>query len=317
MQSSHEIIIYYKYTPIPNPEAVALWMRSLCEELGIKGRILVAHEGINGTAEGTPAAIKEYEIRMHEQGPWDLNSPQGNREQGPVADFSDIWFKHSPGTGVAFKSLKIKVRPEIVTLGLGEKDVDPTQATGTHIEPHTLKSWILSGEEFEIVDMRNDYEFKVGHFKNSINPNLENFRDLPQAIPRLEPLKKKKVLAVCTYGVRCEKASAYLKQQGFEDVYQLNGGIGSYMKAYPGEDFQGSLYVFDERELEQQASVYEIVGVCEACGEKNENFSNCRFESCHKKMIVCQPCLQNSQGISCSEECDFRFLHEIHTSAQS
>lgn len=298
----YEVIIYYKYTPIPDPQAVMARMRAMCEELNIKGRILIAKEGINGTAEGTSEAIAEYERRMR-------NSDLG--------DFSDLWFKHSPGNGKAFRGLKIKVRSEIVTLGLGEKDVDPTQSTGTHIEPHTLKSWILSGEEFEIVDMRNDYEFKVGHFKNSINPNLENFRDLPQAIPRLEPLKKKKVLAVCTYGVRCEKASAYLKQQGFEDVYQLNGGIGSYMKAYPGEDFQGSLYVFDERELEQEAIIYEIVGVCEACGEKNENFSNCRFESCHKKMIVCKPCLQNSQGISCSEECDFRFLHEILTSAQS
>ena len=171
MQSSHEIIIYYKYTPIPDPEAVALWMRSLCEELGIKGRILVAHEGINGTAEGTPGAIAEYERRIHTQsGSNSTNSLESSTQQKHLADFSDIWFKHSPGTGVAFKSLKIKVRPEIVTLGLGEKDVDPTQSTGTHIEPHTLKSWILSGEEFEIVDMRNDYEYQVGHFKGSINP---------------------------------------------------------------------------------------------------------------------------------------------------
>jgi len=286
--SEHEIIIYYKYTPVTDPAEVVSWLRATCEELSVKGRILVAHEGVNGTVEGTRASITSFEERMR---------------GCTLADFSDVWFKHSPSAGKSFKSLKVKVRPEIVTLGLGKHDIDPNTTTGTHIKPQTLKEWIASGEEFEIIDMRNDYEFKVGHFKNSVNPNLENFRDLPKALPHLESLKRKKVLTVCTYGVRCEKASGYLKEQGFEDVYQLEGGIGTYMKTYPGEDFLGSLYVFDERVLEQEAPSYEVVGTCEVCREKTEHFSNCAYAPCHKKMLVCESCLADGD-VYCSDACE-------------
>jgi UPF0176 protein len=146
-------------------------------------------------------------------------------------NFSDLWFKHSPGTGNAFPKLKVKVRKEIVTLGLGEEgDIDPNEITGTHLKPEELKQWIDNGEDVTIIDMRNDYEYKVGHFAGSINPKLDNFRDLAVTLPKLEHLKDKKVLTVCTYGVRCEKASGFLKSKGFNDVYQLDGGIGSYMK---------------------------------------------------------------------------------------
>lgn len=289
-----EIIIFYKYTDVADPAAFMAWQKATCLELGLLGRILVAHEGINGTAEGTSEHIKEYERRMHAQ----------DGSSGTFGDFHDVWFKHSSGTGEAFRGLKVKVRREIVSLSLPENDVDPRKTTGTHITPQTLKEWIEKGEEFEIVDMRNDYEFKVGHFKNSIHPDLENFRDLQKALPSLEPLKHKKVLTVCTYGVRCEKASGYLVQQGFEEVYQLDGGIGTYMKTYPGEDFLGSLYVFDERILEQEAPNYEVVGVCEECRANTENFTNCAFGDCHKKMLVCLDCLAATPSIYCNDACE-------------
>jgi len=293
MQSDHEIIIYYKYTPISNPEGLKEWMRVTGEELGLRGRILIAHEGINGTVEGTSANIAEYEKRMHAQ----------DGSTGTFADFSDVWFKHSPGTGEAFPKLKIKVRNEIVTLGLGkEGDINPNEITGTHLEPTELKQWIESGEEFEIIDMRNDYEFKVGHFKNSINPQMENFRDLAKVAPELEELKEKKVLTVCTYGVRCEKASGYLKSKGFKDVYQLNGGIGSYMKAFPGEDFLGSLFVFDNRMTERFTDNYEVVGKCDKCGVTSEHYSNCALADCHKKLILCESC-EAGDPFFCSENC--------------
>ena len=281
MQDATEIIIFYKYTPIANPKGLMVWMRAMCTELDIRGRILIANEGINGTAEGTVPAIRQFEERMHAQ----------NGTEGTFADFSNVWFKHSPGVGDAFPKLKIKVRNEIVTLGLGaEGDIDPNKITGTHATPEEVKAWIQSGEDFTIVDMRNDYEFKVGRFKDSINPQMENFRDLASAAPELEPLKKKKVLTVCTYGVRCEKASGYLKSQGFEDVYQLDGGIGTYMKAFPGEDFLGSLYVFDGRITERFTDNYEVVGVCHACGKQSEHYGNCAIHDCHKKLIICESC---------------------------
>ncbi len=294
MQEENEIIIFYKYTPIEDPKGLMGFMRATCTELGLRGRILIAHEGINGTAEGTSANITEYEKRMHAQ----------DGAVGTYANFSDVWFKHSRGTGTAFPKLKIKVRKEIVTLGLGEEgDIDPNKITGTHASPAEVKSWIMSGEDFQIVDMRNDYEFKVGRFKDSINPEMENFRDLANASPALESLKKKKILTVCTYGVRCEKASGYLKSQGFEDVYQLEGGIGSYMKAYPGEDFQGSLYVFDGRITERFTDNYEVVGRCHACGEKSEHYGNCAVHDCHKKLIICESCTTSGPPIFCSDAC--------------
>lgn len=300
--NEYEILIFYKYTPIVDPEATATWQRELMAKLGLTGRVLVAKEGINGTAEGTIEALAKYEKEMHAQAPSNISG------QVVYADFSDLWFKHSPGTGSAFPKIKVKVRNEIVTLGLGSGDIDPTQMTGTHITPQTLKAWLEAGEELEIIDMRNDYEFKVGHFKNSINPNLENFRDLPKALPTLSPLKKKKVLTVCTYGVRCEKASGYLKSQGFEDVYQLQGGIGTYMKEYPGEDFNGSLFVFDNRMLERTSDHYTVVGECEECTTKSEHYTNCADPSCHKKMIVCEECIKQIGATYCSAPCQRRTL---------
>ena len=290
---SHEIIIFYLYTHIADPAGCVAWHKKICTDLGLKGRFLIAHEGINGTAEGTPMMIERYERIMRNQ----------DGVPGTWGDFSRVWFKHSPGMGDAFNSLKVKARKEIVSLDLGDNDIDPNTTTGTHITPEILKSWIEAGEDFTIVDMRNDYEYAVGHFKDSVNLGMENFRDLPTVLPKVENLKNKKVLAVCTYGVRCEKASGYLVQQGFSDVYQLEGGIGTYMKTYPGEDFLGSLYVFDGRMLEQESHTYEVVGTCHVCASSSEHFINCAYPECHKKMIACSTCEQTHGFIYCNPSC--------------
>lgn len=295
MNSAYEIIIFYKYTPITHPKRFMQFHKELCILLRLTGRVLIAKEGINGTLEGTPLAIAAYEKRMREE----------DGSEGTHGNFSDLWFKHSPGTGNAFPKLKVKVRDEIVTLGLGkEGDIDPNKVTGTHLKPEELKEWLDNGEDVTIIDMRNDYEYKVGHFEGSINPKIDNFRDLAEALPKLEHLKDKKVLTVCTYGVRCEKASGFLKQQGFQDVYQLDGGIGSYMKKFPGKDFHGSLFVFDNRMLERFTDEYKVVGTCERCEEKSEEISNCANSECHKKMIVCLSCQNEDEAIFCASSCE-------------
>lgn len=293
------IIIFYKYTRVDDPTGFVAWIRSQCEAIGIFGRILIAHEGINGTVEGTPDQIAAFEAALHAQ----------DGSTGTFGVFSDVWFKASPGTGTAFKKLKVKVRGEIVATGLdAAEDVDPNAVTGTHIEPQELKSWIDNGDDFAIVDMRNDYEFAVGHFAGSIDPGMGNFRDLKTVVPKLEHLKGKKVLTVCTYGVRCEKASGYLKQQGFEDVYQLHGGIGTYMKQYPGQDFLGSLYVFDDRMTEQFTDGYQRVGVCVGCETASERFGNCAVTDCHKQLIICTEC--KDRPIFCNTACQQNFATE-------
>lgn len=287
MGNQHEIIIFYKYVRLEDPAEVMAWLRTLCSGLNLTGRILLATEGINGTVEGKTDDIRAFEAAMHAH---------------PA--FNDVWFKASPGTGHAFPKMKIKVRSEIVTTGLPkETDIDPNQTTGQHITAEQLKEWYENGENFAIIDMRNDYEYAVGHFKNSIESGMANFRDLAQVPERFAHLKDKKVLTVCTYGVRCEKASGYLKQQGFSDVYQLHGGIGTYMKQYPGEDFRGSLYVFDDRMTEQFTDAYERIGRCFSCGATSERFGNCAYDECHKQLIICDACAPQSHTIFCSSVC--------------
>ena len=280
-----EVNIFYKYTPVLDPKSFTKWIKQLCEHVGIKGRILIASEGINGTVEGTREQLDLFELEVR---------------KARFGNFHDIWFKTSPGTGRTFKKLRVKARKNILNAGL-EKDIDPNQVTGKHIEAEKLHEWFLHGEDFTIVDMRNDFEHAVGRFTGSIDPGMATFRDLPTVAPNLEHLKNKKVLTVCTYGVRCEKASGYLLQQGFQQVYQLHGGIGTYMKKYPGQHFEGSLYVFDERMTEQFTKNYTIIGVCTGCGGHSERFGNCAWHECHKQLIICESC--SIQPMWCSQTC--------------
>lgn len=292
MEPTYEIIIFYTYTPVADPAGFVAWQRATCEDIGIYGRILIAHEGINGTVEGTVEQIAEYRRRLHAQ----------DGTPGTFGDFSQVWFKSSPGTGTAFKKLKVKLRREIVTTGLpADADVNPREQTGAYVSAATLHQWLGEQEDVAIIDMRNDYEYAVGHFAGSHPSGMKNFRDLAAITPALEKLKNKKVVTVCTYGVRCEKASAYLLQQGFADVHQLHGGIGTYMKQYPGKDFLGSLYVFDDRMTEQFTAAYDVVGQCFGCGEKSERFGNCAWDECHKQLIICPACATAPQW--CSSAC--------------
>ena len=318
---SYEIILFYKYVHITDPEAVAEGEKERCLRLGFKGRCIVASEGINTTYEGTKENITEYikELEKDER-------------------FLNIHFKKSVGTGHAFPKLSIKVRKEIVSLNLGVCDIDPNQITGIHLKPEELHEWLNPkgspdhfsndlgikekkaafaqgfGEprEFYIVDMRNTYEHKVGHFENSILFPIENFRDLPKVVEQIAHLKNKTVLTVCTGGVRCEKASGFLITRDFTDVYQLDGGIVSYMEKYPNEDFAGKLYVFDGRVTMDATNFYsddlnhptslklrrasKIVGKCDACGEKSENYVNCANPVCHRHFINCLNCLGKTDG---------------------
>ena len=156
--------------------------------------------------------------------------------------FEGTHIKRGETSGDSFPKLSIKVRDELVASGLGE-----VKKFADYVYPEELHEWISSGKRFFIVDMRNDYEHKVGYFKDSILAPFQNFRDLPKVIPILEPLKDETIVTVCTGGVRCEKASGFLLSEGFNKVYQLFGGIVTYMEKYPNEDFLGKLYVFDGR----------------------------------------------------------------------
>ena len=284
----HQILLWYKYVKIENPVHEMREQRRLCEKLGLTGRIIIAEEGINGTVEGTKQATEKY-IKQT------IKDPR----------FLDIHWKKSEGTGTAFPKLSIKVREEIVSMHLHENDLKPWSVTGKYLKPETLHQWFQTKKEFYIVDMRNDYEQKAGYFEGSILPPLTNYRDLPKILPQLESLKNKTVLTVCTGGVRCEKASGFLVSNGFSDVYQLQGGIVSYMEKYPNEHFKGKLYVFDQRILmgfNTDSKEHEIVGRCERCMEKSEHYINCDTVGCHRHFILCESCIQTA-GQICPNGC--------------
>ncbi len=278
-----EILLYYKYVSIDNPEKLVEDHKVLCVSLGLKGRIIISREGINGTVEGSIDNTQKY-----------------IRELTKSPDFSDIHFKKSEGIGKAFPKLSIKLRDEIVSAHLGNK-IDPTKLTGKYITPEELHTLIHSKKEFYIVDMRNDYETKVGYFKTSLIAPFENFRDLPKLLPTLANLKGKTIVTVCTGGVRCEKASGFLLQNGFSDVYQLYGGIVSYMEKYPNEDFLGSLYVFDGRVtmgFNMKSKRHQIVGKCKFCKKPAEKYFDCKDIHCSGKrhFVSCDACIKLSLG---------------------
>ena len=295
MSIEYKILLYYKYTKVENPEALAAWHRGVCEVLGLKGRILIAKEGINGTVEGTVENTERYKEMLRE-----IGKTPGTKMMGK---FSNIEFKESVGTGRAFPKMKIKVRNEIVSLHLGDEDVDPNKITGKRLSPDELKRWYQSNEDFVVLDMRNDYEYAVGRFKNSVNPQIENFREVPQHLEEIAKYKDKKVLTVCTGGVRCEKASGYLLKNGFKDVYQLHGGMHKYMEKFPGEDFLGTLYTFDGRIVMDFGGKREIVGKCYFCGNLSERYENCARPECNRRFIRCNECAEREEKEWCSAEC--------------
>lgn len=285
METKYKIILFYKYTHIDDPRALRDSQFDLCSSLGMRGRMIIATEGINGTFEGTNDACQEYMAYMKA-------NPR----------FADIHWKISKGTedGTAFPRLSVKVRKEIVSLHLGdEEDIDPNKTTGVHLKPEDLHKWYQEGKKFHIVDMRNDYELVVGKFEGTVFPDLNNFRDLKENLKKIENLKDTTVLTVCTGGVRCEKASGLLVREGFKDVYQLDGGIVSYMEKYPGQDFKGSLYVFDKRIVMNfdKEGEHIMIGHCSKCDKPSEHYVNCANLMCHEHFICCEDCLKTSSEL--------------------
>lgn len=275
MIMTYKIILYYKYSEIKDPASFCAEHKKFCEEHNLKGRIIISHEGINGTLEGLNEDTLKYIDFL-----------------SSIPGFENTNFKISEGDGKSFPKLSCKVRDEIVSAHL-HNDLDPNKITGKYITAEQLHELIHSGKEFYIVDMRNDYEHLVGNFEGSILAPFENFRDLPKVLPKLENLKDKTIITVCTGGVRCEKASGFLVANGFADVYQLENGIVTYMEKYPNEDFNGQLYVFDGRVtmgFNLDDPNRKIIGKCENCGAPSEVYTNCANLMCHKHFICCDDC---------------------------
>lgn len=282
----YQTLLYYKYTPIPNPEEFAQHHLDFCERLGIVGRIIVAGEGLNGTISGTVVQCKKYMEHV-------LGNPM----------FEGIEFKIDEVDAPSFERLYVRVKPEIVHSSLrGIRNVDPNQTTGIHLKPHEVLE-MLDKEDVVFLDVRSNYESNVGHFKNALKLDIDNFRDFPEQLKSIEHLKNKKVVTYCTGGIKCEKASGYLLQNGFKNVYQVDGGIVKYAKETGGKDFEGKLYVFDNRVVVDVNSVNpNIVSVCKICGTTSARMVNCANAECNEHFVLCESCGEKMEGC-CSDAC--------------
>lgn len=283
----YRVLLYYKYTTIENPEQFAKEHLAFCQSINLKGRILVAKEGINGTVSGTIAETDRYMERM-----------QADER------FKEIYFKIDEASENAFHKMFVRPRPELVSLNL-EEDIDPLQLTGNYLEPKEFKEALLA-DDTVVIDARNDYEYDLGHFRGAIRPDIRNFRELPQWIrENKEQFMDKKVVTYCTGGIRCEKFSGWLLREGFEDVAQLHGGIAVYGKdpEVRGELWDGKMYVFDERiSVEINHVDKQVIGKDWFDGTPCERYINCANPFCNKQILASEENEASYLG-SCSEEC--------------
>ena len=281
----YQTLLYYKYVPIKEAEEFAWKHRGFCKRLGLVGRILIADEGINGTVSGTVKQCVRYMEHLHEN---------------PL--FADMQFKIDEADELSFAKMHVRYREEIVTLGADSKKANPTELTGKYLDPKEF-SEMLDDEDVVVIDMRNDYEFEMGKFKGAVTLDMHNFRDLPDLVKDLEPYKDKKMLTYCTGGIRCEKATSLLLNEGFKEVYQLEGGIIKYSKETGGKDFEGKCYVFDKRVgVDVNFVNPSVISVCKTCDEKTPRMVNCSNPECNEHFMQCESCGEKMHG-ACSEEC--------------
>ncbi len=266
MSVPQPVILFYKYVPISDPALFADQQRALCVQLGIKGRYLIASEGVNGTLAGAQAAIDQFVDALR-------SDPR----------FSDIAIKVSDGDEATFGKLIVRVRPEIVTLAAG---VPLTPETHNQLTPAEWKHQLEQDPEAIVLDVRNNYEAAAGHFEGAVICDIEHFRDLPAYVDQLEPLKGKNVLMYCTGGIRCEKASALLRSRGFENLFQLHGGILEYQKEFGNEHWLGECFVFDKRMTVRVEEALVHVSRCAHSGQPSARFVNCLHDHCHRLFVL-------------------------------
>jgi UPF0176 protein len=280
----YSVILYYNYTPIADTEAYREKHHLFCLENNLLGRIIVAEEGLNGTVSGLTEDCNRYMRWL---------------ENDPLFAGTNFDFKVEEHATNAFAKLHVRVKNEIVNSDL---PVNPRVRTGKHLNPAAFKA-MKDDPDVVLVDMRSNYEHAVGKFKGAITFDMDNLRELPDHVEEIAHLKDKKIITYCTGGIKCEKASAYLLERGFENVYQLHGGIIKYGLEEGGEDFDGKCYVFDNRVKTDVNSVNpSVVSKCHICETPSDHMVNCANPECNEHLPICPGCLLEMDG-ACSQEC--------------
>ncbi|MDQ3094323.1 MAG: rhodanese-related sulfurtransferase [bacterium] len=278
------IILFYKFVSISDTETVMHWQRAICEKLGLKGRIIISPHGINGTLGGNLKNLKYY-----------------TREMKSHSSFEGITYKWSEGSEQDFPKLKVKIKPEIVAFDAADEIVvgkNGIENGGKHLKPAALHRLMQErGDEVIFYDGRNKYEAQIGKFKNAVVPNTVTSRDFKKDLEEGEIAKHKDkpVVTYCTGGIRCEILSAMMKNRGFSEVYQLDGGIVKYGEKYADDGYwEGKLFVFDDRMKMGFSDKAQDIAECEKCGTKTShlvNSSNVR----RKLHVICEKCTSDAE----------------------
>ncbi len=285
------ILLYYKYTDVKFPVQQVKRQKELCQNLGLKGRIIIATEGINGTLAGSQQACNAYIEHM--------NSHE---------IFHGIDFKISQCEGEPFPRMRVVEKEEITRMGKSPQEIS-YKDTGTHLSPQQAHELISKNKDLVILDGRNNYEAAIGKFIGAIVPDVETFREFPDYIDKNQDIfKDKEVLMYCTGGIRCERASAYLKSKGVaKQVYQITGGIDRYTQIFPDGYFRGKNYVFDGRIAVPINN--DILGNCKLCSTPADDYYNCVYAACNKQLIICPDCVRKHNA-TCSEKCKQTILDD-------
>ena len=242
------ITALYKFVTLDDYQSIREPLQTFCQEQGVKGTLLLANEGINGTVAGTRSAMDAL-----------LDYLKSDER------LADVEYKESFAEENPFYRMKVKLKREIVTLGV--EGIDPNLTVGTYVKPQDWNA-LISDPDVVLVDTRNDYEVDIGTFKGAIDPKTTTFREFPDYVHNnFDPKKNKKVAMFCTGGIRCEKASAYMLQEGYEEVYHLQGGILKYLEEVPEAEsmWQGECFVFDNRVSVNHRLEQGHYDMCHAC----------------------------------------------------
>ncbi len=238
----------YHFVSVPHFESLRAPLQQLCEDNGVKGTLLLAHEGINGTIAGPDAGIATVLDYLR-----------------AMPEFARLEHKESRASKMPFVRMKVKLKKEIVTMGV--ENIDPNKIVGTYVAPQDWNA-LISDPDTIVIDTRNDYETAIGIFKGAVDPNTKTFREFPDWVKNNTGLHNKpKIAMYCTGGIRCEKATAFMKEQGFEEVYHLKGGILKYLEEVPQEEslWEGACFVFDERVSVEHGLKEGDHKLCHAC----------------------------------------------------
>lgn len=296
---NYTLLTFYKFVDIPDAQVVVSEHREFCVDIGLRGRIFIGEEGISATLTGKPGQIKAYRLY--------LDSIPFFR------DIPDIDEKACKVDGHKFHKMIVRYRKEIVALGRTYSAEQIRQATHKISVDDFKRLLEREDDSYVILDMRNDYEYKLGHFKNAVPAGTIQFREVPQLVEKYKSqFGDKPVVMYCTGGIRCEKLSAMLEEQGMPGVFQLDGGIVKYVNKYRTQHWLGNLYTFDERVSCPVADDDNkiVITECHYTGKPADIYFNCRYGPCNAQIIALPEQYKKHFGF-CSEECYNKALNDL------